>query len=58
MFTGTNDMKQQKVIETLLSKKEQISLATQVELHVLSMVIAILSGCSYDSENRRRPGAR
>ncbi|KAK5979830.1 hypothetical protein GCK32_000727 [Trichostrongylus colubriformis] len=29
MFSGTNDMKQQQVIETLLSKKEQISLATQ-----------------------------
>uniref|UniRef100_A0A0N4W3I8 T-complex protein 1 subunit epsilon n=1 Tax=Haemonchus placei TaxID=6290 RepID=A0A0N4W3I8_HAEPC len=30
LFSGTNDMKEQKVIETLLSKKEQISLATQV----------------------------
>lgn len=31
--TGTNDMKAQGVIETLLSKKEQISLATQVRIH-------------------------
>lgn len=34
---GTNDMKQQKVIETLLSKKEQISLATQVVRMILKI---------------------
>ncbi|VDD87349.1 unnamed protein product [Enterobius vermicularis] len=37
LFVGTNDMKQQKVIETLISKKEQISLATQVVRMVLKI---------------------
>uniref|UniRef100_A0A0K0DK22 T-complex protein 1 subunit epsilon n=1 Tax=Angiostrongylus cantonensis TaxID=6313 RepID=A0A0K0DK22_ANGCA len=37
MFNGTNDMKQQKVIETLASKREQISLATQVVRMVLKI---------------------
>uniref|UniRef100_A0A1I8AAL9 Thermosome subunit n=1 Tax=Steinernema glaseri TaxID=37863 RepID=A0A1I8AAL9_9BILA len=35
--TGTNDMKEQKVIETLMSKKEQISLATQVVRMILKI---------------------
>ncbi|MFH4978638.1 hypothetical protein AB6A40_005347 [Gnathostoma spinigerum] len=35
--TGTNDMKAQKVMETLLSKREQISLATQVVRMVLKI---------------------
>uniref|UniRef100_A0A1I7X3L9 BZIP domain-containing protein n=1 Tax=Heterorhabditis bacteriophora TaxID=37862 RepID=A0A1I7X3L9_HETBA len=35
VFAGTNDMKEQKVIETLLSKKEQISLATQ-HVHIVA----------------------
>lgn len=30
MNKGSSNMKEQKVVETLLSKKEQISLATQV----------------------------
>ncbi|KAK6058159.1 putative T-complex protein 1, epsilon subunit [Cooperia oncophora] len=37
LFSGTNDMKEQKVIETLLSKKEQISLATQVVRMILKI---------------------
>ncbi|CAJ0942538.1 unnamed protein product, partial [Mesorhabditis belari] len=37
LFKGTNDMKTQKVIETLLSKKEQISLATQVVRMILKI---------------------
>uniref|UniRef100_A0A915C197 T-complex protein 1 subunit epsilon n=2 Tax=Parascaris univalens TaxID=6257 RepID=A0A915C197_PARUN len=36
-FAGTNDMREQKVMETLLSKKEQISLATQVVRMVLKI---------------------
>ncbi|VDO81212.1 unnamed protein product [Onchocerca flexuosa] len=34
---GTNDMKEQKVMETLLSKKAQISLATQVVRMILKI---------------------
>jgi len=34
---GTNDMKEQKVIETLLAKKEQFSLATQVVRMILKI---------------------
>lgn len=34
---GTNDMKEQGIIETLLSKKEQLSLATQVVRMVLKI---------------------
>lgn len=37
LFTGTNDMRQQKVVETLVSKKEQISLATQVVRMILKI---------------------
>ncbi|CAI5444394.1 unnamed protein product [Caenorhabditis angaria] len=37
LYTGTNDMKEQKVIETLLSKREQISLATQVVRMILKI---------------------
>nr|CDJ88112.1 Chaperonin Cpn60 TCP-1 domain containing protein [Haemonchus contortus] len=37
LFSGTNDMKEQKVIETLVSKKEQISLATQVVRMILKI---------------------
>ena len=37
MFRQTNDMKQQAVIETLLSKREQISLATQVVRMILKI---------------------
>lgn len=36
-FKGTNDMKSQKVIETLLSKKQQIGLATQVVRMILKI---------------------
>jgi len=34
---GTNDMKKQHVIETLLSKKQQLSLATQVVRMILKI---------------------
>ena len=34
---GTNDMKQQHVIETLIGKKQQISLATQVVRMILKI---------------------
>lgn len=37
MNSGTNDMKQQHVIETLLSKKQQIMLATQVVRMILKI---------------------
>lgn len=37
MNTGTNDMKEQHVIETLLSKKQQILLATQVVRMILKI---------------------
>lgn len=37
LSAGTNDMREQKVIETLFSKKEQISLATQVVRMVLKI---------------------
>ncbi|KAL6726050.1 hypothetical protein Aduo_008061 [Ancylostoma duodenale] len=37
LFSGTNDMKKQKVIETLVSKREQISLATQVVRMILKI---------------------
>ncbi|KAI1721089.1 TCP-1/cpn60 chaperonin family domain-containing protein [Ditylenchus destructor] len=37
VFAGTNDMKKQGVVETLLSKKEQISLATQVVRMILKI---------------------
>uniref|UniRef100_A0A915ES28 Uncharacterized protein n=1 Tax=Ditylenchus dipsaci TaxID=166011 RepID=A0A915ES28_9BILA len=37
VFFGTNDMKEQGVIETLMSKKEQISLATQVIRRILKI---------------------
>ncbi|KAK6745181.1 hypothetical protein RB195_011727 [Necator americanus] len=37
LFCGTNDMKEQKVVETLVSKREQISLATQVVRMVLKI---------------------
>ena len=37
LCTGTNDMQAQKVIETLVSKKEQISLATQVVRMILKI---------------------
>uniref|UniRef100_A0A0N5AXS3 T-complex protein 1 subunit epsilon n=1 Tax=Syphacia muris TaxID=451379 RepID=A0A0N5AXS3_9BILA len=37
LFVGTNDMKEQKVVETLISKKEQISLATQVVRMILKI---------------------
>ncbi|RCN44862.1 putative T-complex protein 1, epsilon subunit [Ancylostoma caninum] len=37
LFSGTNDMKEQKVIETLVSKREQISLATQVVRMILKI---------------------
>lgn len=37
MANGTNDMKQQHVIETLLSKKQQIMLATQVVRMILKI---------------------
>uniref|UniRef100_A0A915DEZ5 T-complex protein 1 subunit epsilon n=1 Tax=Ditylenchus dipsaci TaxID=166011 RepID=A0A915DEZ5_9BILA len=37
VFFGTNDMKKQGVIETLMSKKEQISLATQVVRMILKI---------------------
>jgi T-complex protein 1 subunit epsilon len=37
LFKGTNDMKEQHVIETLLSKKQQIMLATQVVRMILKI---------------------
>ncbi|CAJ0596983.1 unnamed protein product [Cylicocyclus nassatus] len=37
LFKGTNDMKEQKVIETLVSKREQVSLATQVVRMILKI---------------------
>ncbi|CAJ0572031.1 unnamed protein product, partial [Mesorhabditis spiculigera] len=37
LFKGTNDMCEQKVVETLLSKKEQLSLATQVVRMILKI---------------------
>lgn len=37
MFTGSSDMKEQHVIETLLSKKQQILLATQVVKMILKI---------------------
>lgn len=37
LFTGTNDMKQQKVIETLHGKSEQFRLATQIAKMVLKI---------------------
>ncbi|VDM67728.1 unnamed protein product [Strongylus vulgaris] len=37
LFKGTNDMRAQKVVETLVSKREQISLATQVVRMVLKI---------------------
>jgi T-complex protein 1 subunit epsilon len=37
VFAGTNDMKQQGVMETLRSKKEQLSLATQVVRMILKI---------------------
>ncbi|VDN50721.1 unnamed protein product [Dracunculus medinensis] len=37
LSVGTNDMREQKVIETLISKKEQISLATQVVRMILKI---------------------
>jgi len=37
LFKGTNDMKAQHVIETLLAKKQQISLATQVVRMILKI---------------------
>lgn len=37
MHRGTNDMKQQHVIETLIGKKQQISLATQVVRMILKI---------------------
>ena len=36
-FSGTNDMKEQKVIETLTSKKQQILLATQLVNMILKI---------------------
>jgi T-complex protein 1 subunit epsilon len=49
--TGTNDMKQQGVMETLLSKKEQISLATQV----VRMILKIDDVRVPDDEERSYP---
>jgi T-complex protein 1 subunit epsilon len=37
LLKGTNDMKAQGVIETVLSKREQISLATQVVRMILKV---------------------
>jgi len=37
LLTGTNDMKKQGILETLHSKKEQISLATQVVRMILKI---------------------
>ena len=55
VFAGTNDMKEQKVIETLLSKREQISLATQVCILSFLMIQfssqTKFSGSSHDSQN-------
>jgi len=37
LHKGTNDMKQQHVIETLIGKKQQISLATQMVRMILKI---------------------
>ncbi|KAI1729504.1 TCP-1/cpn60 chaperonin family domain-containing protein [Ditylenchus destructor] len=51
VFAGTNDMKKQGVVETLLSKKEQISLATQV----VRMILKIDDVRVPDDEQRSYP---
>ena len=45
-FTGINDMKQQNVVETLLSKKQQIALATQVYRFSFSPPFSLLGHIS------------
>ena len=41
---GTNDMKQQKVFETLIGKQQQVQLATQVVKMILKIDDVIMSG--------------
>ncbi len=56
---GTNDMKVQKVLETLHGKKQQFLLATQVEYTPFiqfrgnSLISGVYSGCEDDSQDRR-----
>ena len=44
MQRGTNDMKQQKVFETLIGKVQQLNLATQVVRMILKIDDVITSG--------------
>merc|ERR1719263_1110870 len=44
MFKGTNDMKEQKVFETLIGKQQQILLATQVVRMILKIDDVIMPG--------------
>lgn len=46
MGRGTNDMKEQKVIETLRSKQQQILLATQVVKMILKIDDVIRQGAN------------
>ena len=44
MHKGTNDMKEQKVFETLIGKQQQILLATQVVRMILKIDDVIMPG--------------
>jgi T-complex protein 1 subunit epsilon len=44
MFKGTNDMREQKVFETLIGKQQQINLATQVVRMILKIDDVIAPG--------------
>ena len=44
MLKGTNDMKEQKVFETLIGKQQQILLATQVVRMILKIDDVIMPG--------------
>merc|ERR1712094_4675 len=44
MFKGTNDMKEQRVFETLLGKQQQILLAAQVVRMILKIDDVIMPG--------------
>ena len=44
MFKGTNDMKEQRVFETLIGKQQQILLATQVVRMILKIDDVIMPG--------------
>ena len=44
MQKGTNDMKQQKVFETLIGKQQQVQLATQVVKMILKIDDVLIMG--------------